>query len=340
MERSPFNASTPLAALAEDVTPTSLHYVRNHFPVPSADAKAWRVEVEGHVERPRGFTVRDLERRHAAREVTVTLECAGNGRSRMRPSPPGTPWDEGAVSTASFTGVSLRDVLGRCGLRSGAVEVLLVGADRGPAGGREIAFERSVPLADALLPDTILAWAMNGERLLPDHGFPVRAVVPGWYGVASVKWLSRVEVLTEPFDGFFQRERYTFDGWQPEEEPPVPVQRMRVKSLIHAPASGARVRVGVPVRVVGRAWSGAARVVRVDVSADGGASWVEAGLAPPVAEHAWRAFAAEWTPRERGPATLLARASDASGASQPLELPANRHGYGNNAVLPVRVTVE
>lgn len=332
IQDAPFNASTPLAALDRDVTPNDLFYVRNHFAVPDVDPATWRLDVGGAVAQDLSLSVDDL-RDLPQRTVIVTLECAGNGRRSMEPAPPGTPWDDGAVSTAAWTGPPLSAVLDRAGVADDAVEVLCTGMDRGKAGGAERPFERSLPLERALDPDVVLAHAMNGEPLPPDHGAPLRVVVPGAYGMASVKWLDRLELLTEPFDGWFQTERYVYRDADGRVEGPV--DRVLVKSLIARPADGAEVVAGT-VEVAGRAWGGqGAGVERVEVRVDDG-PWTEADLADPVGPHAWRRFLAE-VDVPPGDRVLASRATDAEGNVQPLDAPWNAHGYGNNAVAPVRV---
>ncbi|MHB8604658.1 MAG: sulfite oxidase [Thermoplasmatota archaeon] len=333
VEQDPFNASTPVAALASDVTPRGLHYVRNHFPIPAGrDAQRWRLAVGGAVARPLTLDLAALAALGEKRTLTVTLECAGNSRIRWTPAPPGTPWDDGAVSTARWSGVPLAAVLAAASPRGDAVEVLARGADRGTAGGREMAFERSLPIADALAGDALVAWEMNGEPLAAEHGAPLRLVVPRWYGVASVKWLVALELITRPFEGYYQRERYTYAGWRDAR----PVTNARVKSALVPPQAA---RIGQPVMLLGRAWSGDGEIVRVELSTDGGQTWNDATLDAPPGPFAWRGFRARWTPARAGAHTLLARATDAKGNTQPLALAANTHGYGYNACVPVTVEV-
>lgn len=333
----PLNREAPLDALAAALTPTPSFYRRSHFPVPRADADAWRLRVGGEVARPLSLTLAEL-RALPRRTLAVTLECAGNGRSLMRPVPPGTPWGLAAVSTAEFTGVPLRDVLERAGPGPAAAEVLFEGADRGSVGpGREESYARSLPLAVALDGGALLAWEMNGEPLPAEHGFPLRLVVPGWYGMASVKWLATVRVLAEPFRGHFQAEHYVYLG---EAGTPdgTPVTRARVRSLIASPEDGAAVPPG-PVEVRGLAWSGAAPVARVEVSADDGATWAAAELGTPPSPHAAAPWRLVWHPPRRGEFALLARAVDAAGNAQPLAPMVNALGYGNNCVQRVAITV-
>jgi DMSO/TMAO reductase YedYZ molybdopterin-dependent catalytic subunit len=259
------------------------------------------------------------------RSLTVTLECAGNGRTSMAPLPEGEPWGQGALGTAVWKGVPLAKVLARAGLRPDVVEVLIEGAD---GEGRK-RFARSLPMSKALHPDTLLALEMNGAPLTRSHGAPVRLIVPGWYGMASVKWVSRIEALTEPFEGHYQRERYVYDlsdGRAPE-----PVTRMRVKSMITSPEEGTRVAPGRVV-VQGMAWSGERRVVQVELAVDGGESWRQATLLEAPRPSAWVRWAFTWENAAPGRHTLRARATDEAGETQPEAALWNRLGYGNNAV--------
>ncbi len=337
VEERPFNAESPLAVLAEPLTPPPLFYVRNHFDVPRLDPATWRLTVTGQVERPLELSLEEV-RALPPRTVTVTLECAGNGRTLMTPTPAGTPWSFGAVSTARFTGTPLRSVLDRAGVRPDTVEALFVGADRGEVEPqRAEPFARSLPLEAARHPDTLLAWAMDGEPLSPDHGSPLRLVVPGWYGVASVKWLIEVALVPRPFAGYFQATKYVYVG-EPGTPDGTAVTWMRVRAIIARPADGAKLPFG-PVEVAGSAWSGAAPVLRVEVSADGGASWSEAGLGTPEHPHAAAPWRLSWSPPAPGSFTLMARAADRAGNIQPLEPVWNAQGYGNNAVQRVRVRI-
>jgi len=320
----PFNAETPLRALALGRTPTSAFYVRSNYSEPELPGDAHRLTVEGAVESAFTLEVGELARL-SRRTLTVTLECAGNGRTGMSPLPEGEPWQQGALGTATWTGVPLAEVLARARLRREVVEILIEGAD----GKGSKRFARSLPVSKALHPDTLLALEMNGAPLPRAHGAPVRLVVPGWYGMASVKWVTRVEALTQPFDGYYQRERYIYDMGANGE--PEPVTRMRVKSLITEPAEGTQVRPGAVV-VQGIAWSGERRVVQVEVAVDGGESWKPATLLEVPRPSAWVRWAFTWEDAKPGRHTLRARATDEAGETQPEQAQWNRLGYGNNAV--------
>jgi DMSO/TMAO reductase YedYZ molybdopterin-dependent catalytic subunit len=330
VKEAPFNAETGHAALAPSITPAEAHYVRCNFDVPELDAAEHLVAVEGAV--ADAYTVPASELSSLPqRSVTVTLECAGNGRLGMSPLPPGEPWLAGAVATASWSGVPLATLLDRAGLRDDVIEILISGADRGmPAGSRaETRFARALPLDKATDPNVILAVEMNGRPLPIEHGAPVRLIVPGWYGMASVKWVARIAALTEPFEGWFQRDRYMYE--RDHEKRPVDV--IRVKSTIVTPEAGRGVARG-RVLVWGWAWSGAAPIAVVELSLDG-SDWEPTTLDAPLAPHAWRRFTHVLDIDEPGRHVVRARARDAAGRVQPDVAPWNRLGYGNNAIQPV-----
>jgi sulfane dehydrogenase subunit SoxC len=329
------NHALPLEALEYDVTPAGLHYLLIHFDVPRLDGATWRLDVDGHVER--GLTL-DLDMLRSLPQVTipVTLECAGNGRAKMLPRPISQPWLDGAVGTARWTGTPL------AGVRDGAAEVVLTGADRGVQGGIEHDYARSLPLDEAMRPDVLIVWAMNGEPLLPQHGFPVRAIVPGWYGMTHVKWLTRISVVTEPFEGFQQTGTYMFITG--DDDPGRPVTRMRPKSLMVPPGIPdfmTRERIVRPgtVELCGRAWSGHGPIARVEVSTDGGASWTDAAIEAGPSPHAWSWWSFAWDAGEPGEYELCCRATDATGTVQPVDAEWNIQGMENNAVHRVRVVV-
>jgi DMSO/TMAO reductase YedYZ molybdopterin-dependent catalytic subunit len=288
------------------------------------------IHVDGAVDRPLELRVADQARR-VTWTSTVTLECAGNGRGSLVPPAPGEQWGIGAVGTADWSGVPLADVLAEAAPRPDAVELVFAGTDRGMVGavGRELTFERSLPLAD--VGQAYLVVAMNGEPLAPNHGAPVRLLVPGRYGMASVKWLNRITAVTAPFRGFFQADRYVIDG--------APLGPIAPRAVIAAPAADTVVRAGEAVTIRGYAWAGRGPVGRVEVSTDGGASWADAALGPVAGATAWRSWSLAWRPAT-GDATLLARATDAAGDVQPLDQVRTDLGYGNNAAQPVRLRVD
>ncbi len=332
------NRGMPLEGLRYDVTPVGMHYLLIHFDVPEIDPAAWRLRIGGLVDRPLELTLADLRRR-PARTLPVTLECAGNGRARLEPRPLSQPWLVEAIGTATWTGTSLAGILADAGVRPDAVELVFSGADRGVQGDIEQDYQRSLTIADAGRPEVVLAYEMNGRPLEPQHGFPVRLLVPGWYGMTSVKWLTSIDAVAEPFTGYQQIEAYSYRVT--DDDPGEPVTRMRVRALMIPPGipdffSRARTLDAGPVTVRGRAWSGSAPITRVEVAVDG--TWSDATLEAPVGEFAWRGWSFDW-PAPVGAHLLACRATDADGATQPTDQPWNVKGLGNNLVQEVAVTV-
>jgi sulfane dehydrogenase subunit SoxC len=334
------NHGLPLEALAHEITPPGLHYLLIHYDIPDVEPAAYRLEVGGHVERPLSLSLEDL----AARErsaLAATFECAGNGRARLSPRPISQPWLSEAVGTAKWAGTPLAPLLREAGVRDGAVEVLFTGLDHGFEGGIEQDYERSLPLGEALSDGALLAYEMNGLPLPPQHGFPVRLLVPGWYGMTNVKWLTSIEVLAEPYGGYQNAVGYRF--YDADGTPGEPVTRMLPRSLTVPPGvpdfmTRERHVTPGPCTLRGRAWSGWGQVERVEVSTDGGASWAAAALDRPLSEAAWRGWSHEWH-AEEGRHELSSRATDAAGNTQPLEPEWNLKGYANNAVERIPVVV-
>lgn len=337
IEREPIIGETPQATLQSWLTPNPLFYIRNHYTIPAAEATAnWELALDGHMDRPVSFRAEDF-RDFPKQTLPITLECAGNNRSDLEPGVPGNPFQNGAISNAIWAGVPLHLLLERAGVREGTVELLFEGMDEGaPAPEQpEQPYLRSLPIDVAMHPHTLLAYEMNGEPLSREHGHPLRLVVPGWYGMASVKWLRRVTALQEAFTGFFQRDRYVVED---DDGSVSPVAAMHVKSLISWPQTGAVLRAGRH-NVNGMAWSGAAHIKRVEVSDDGGVTWSAADLAGPRYRYAWQQWNFMWTPKAAGHYTLAARATDEAGNVQPMETRWNSLGYIINGVRPVRVEV-
>jgi sulfane dehydrogenase subunit SoxC len=333
------NHSMPLEALRNDVTPPGLHYLLDHFDIPATDGESWHLRLGGAVRQSLELNLRAL-RRAPSISVPVTLECAGNGRSLLKPRPLSQPWRLEGVGTAVWTGVPLAYLLTRAGVDDDAVEVSFTGADAGIQGGLLQHYARSLPIDQALRPDVVLAYRMNGTELPPQHGYPLRLVVPGWYGMASVKWLSSIKVVTKPFDGFQQSVAYRYQ--QDADDVGTPVTWMKVRSLMVPPGvpdffSRNRFLPAGPVMLTGRAWSGQGDVRRVEVGFDG--KWVPAQLDHPAAPFAWSAWSMPWV-ADPGQHELSCRATDASGATQPLEPVWNYQGMGNNVVQRIQVTVE
>lgn len=330
-----------LETLRDPVTPPGLHYLLNHFDVPPVDQAGYRLVVDGCVERQLTLSLPEIRSRPVV-ERTVTLECAGNGRAFVSPRPRTQPWVDTAVGTAVWRGTPLRDLLGEAGLEPEAREIVFVGLDHGIESGIEQDYARSLTVAEAGSADALLAYEMNGAPLPPQHGFPLRLVVPGWYGMASVKWLSRITAIDGSFDGYYQTQAYCLRD--APDDPGVPITRMLPRALMSPPGlpefpGRRRYLPAGACRLQGRAWSGFGRIEGVDVSADGGARWDAATVEPAAGGCAWQRWSFDWTPPAPGDYQLVCRARDDSGRSQPLEPVWNLGGYVNNAVQRVNVTV-
>lgn len=329
LSAEPLNAETSWEALREPLTPPAAFFKRNHFAVPDLDPQGWELVVDGGAQQPLRLRLDDLAD-FPVRTVEATLECAGNGRSLLDPTPGGTPWTLRAVSTARWTGVPVVDVLDRAGVPPGTVEVVFEGADGdGAATGP---YARSLPLEVAAAPQVLLARQMNGRPLPTEHGGPLRLLVPGWYGMASVKWLRRIMFLDRPFDGFFQTQDYVV---RPRAAAPRPVTRTRPRALVVQPRDGAT--VGSPVTLSGWAWSGTGPVVRVEVAAGDGPAR-QAELEPDRGAFTWRRWQARLA-LPPGRHRVGVRATDVHGNTQPDQAVWNPGGYENTTPQPIRLHV-
>ena len=340
---SPLAQETPLTSMDSWITPTNRFYVRNHFAdIPRLDAASASIEIDGAVDHPFSLTYDELVDMHAT-ELAVTLECAGNSRGYMTPPAEGIQFDHGAVGNARWKGVPLADLLSRARPDASASEVLFVGADGGEEEeeGRtlQVEYERSLPLEQALDPGVLVAYEMNGKPLEPAHGYPARLIVPGWYGMASVKWLTRIRVLDAPFKGFFQERRYVFiSEGEADQVPWTPLSRLQVKSLVTSPQHGEVIHAD-EYTVCGFAWSGEGAIARVDVSIDGGRIWREADLLADPVPTAWRQWQLPCTIGRPGHYVIMARASDSAGNTQAPRVDWNFRGYANNGVHTIAVEV-
>jgi DMSO/TMAO reductase YedYZ molybdopterin-dependent catalytic subunit len=337
----PENSETPLERVGSWVTPTRLFFVRSHFQAPAVELRTWRLRVDGCVDRPREWTYDELTEL-PERTVFSTVECAGNGRSFLKPHVHGVQWGAGAIGHAEWTGVPLRVVLEQSGIKPDTVEIMCEGLDTGREADfpETLTFARSLPLGKALDPDTLLVTRMNGEPLETIHGFPLRLIVPGWYGVASVKWLGRIAALDQRFMGYYQTRKYTVRRRtsQGSVETCV-VGPMAVKSEIIRPAAGQAVGLG-PNRIFGVAWAGQEAVARVEVSTDGGASWGDAELVGPKAPYSWTLWEYLWEVPEPGNYELMARATSASGHVQPADHDPLLGGYQIHFMRPREIVVD
>lgn len=337
----PEDLETPVRLLTTWITPNDLFYVRSHFYTPSIEERAWTLRVDGEVGSALQLTLADLRALPATTQV-VTLECAGNGRAFFDPPVAGVQWEKGAVGTAAWTGVRLTDVLRKADVRPSARYLWLDGADRGV--GRAPDFIRSLPIEKAMDPDTLLAYEMNGQPLPLPHGFPLRAIVPGWEGAYSIKWLTHIQASTRDHDGPFVQAGYRYPrrpvspGTLVPASETVPLRAMPVKSLITAPVDNAAVAPDA-IRVAGFAWAGDTEISRVDVSIDAGRTWMEAQLGRDRARYAWRQFEYLWRPPDAGSYLVMSRATDRRGRTQPIVSEWNPAGYVWNAIDQVRINV-
>ena len=334
------NHGMPLELMRHDVTPLGAHYLLTHYDIPFAAAATWRLEIGGLVDTPLCLSMDDLRARPVVTS-TVTMECAGNGRARLLPRPVSQPWLHEAVGTMAWTGTPLAPLLEEAGLADGVVDLVFTGADHGVERGTEQDYARSLTVREAMREEVLLVWGCNGVDLPPQHGFPLRLLVPGWYGMASVKWLQRIEAVDAPFEGYQMR---AYALRQVPEDPGQALTRIAPRALVIPPGfpdfmSRRRVlRSGTHV-LEGRAWSGWGEVAEVEVSVDGGASWTPAELDPPVGRWAWRRWTLPWTAPGPGTYAVSARATDVTGRTQPAEPPWNRGGFANTSAQRVDVTV-
>ena len=335
----PLNCETSIPALIGGVVmPNRRFYLRNHFHVPKLDSSNWRLNVIGLVDRPLSLSLRELARMPTQTQF-VTLECAGNGRSLLSPRVNGEQWNLGAVSTAEWSGVSLAEVLNRAGIAAGATQVVFRGADSGrlDPNSELIRFERSLSVNDAHRCEGLLAYAMNGEMLPIQHGYPLRLIVPGRYAVASVKWLTEIEVISGQFSGHYQTGAYFFEWSREGQIVREPVSLQRVRSLITEPEPESEVEYGdLPIR--GVAWSGEALIARVEVKIGDGA-WQETRLLGERKRHSWQGWEFIVRLEGRGSVVISARATDTASRTQPDSPDWNRLGYGNNVIQQVRIDV-
>jgi DMSO/TMAO reductase YedYZ molybdopterin-dependent catalytic subunit len=333
-----------LAALDDPITMLGEHYTFAHFDEPAIDPATYTLSVGGNVTVPLKLTLAQLMAMTNVQE-TVLLECAGNGRAACFPRPRfvATPWFQEAFGVYTYTGVRLVEVLALAGIKRGTREIVFTGADEGVEGLVHHHFQRSLPLADARNPDVILAWAANGQPLPRGHGFPLRLVVPHWYGMASVKWLTSIHAITHEFRGFQQYRSYRYTDADTYDNPGRPVTHNNVRAAMKPPGipdtdSGSRWLGAGPVTLVGKAWSGHGQIARVEVSTNGGHSWRTAKLASPISPQSWTPWSIGWNAR-KGNHVLAVRATDTAGHTQPMKPVWNFLGVGVNAIELTRVLV-
>jgi len=335
------NRGMPLEGLRYDVTPTGMHYLLTHFDIPEVDLSAWNLKIGGLVGKPATFSLDEIKALPSRTEV-VTMECAGNGRALLTPRAISQPWLLEAVSTAEWTGTPLKGVLEAAGVRGEAAEILFTGSDQGVQGEEVQYYQRSLTVEEATRDEVLLVYEMNGRPLEPQHGYPLRLIVPGWYGMTSVKWLDSIEAIGEPFNGYQMHATYRYT--QTADDPGEPVNRIRVRALMVPPGipdflTRTRLLNAGPVTLSGRAWAGPLGISRVETSTDGGATWSDAQLGIQLPKFAWRRWSAPWN-AAGGRHTLMVRATDTEGNCQPVEPEWNIQGMGNNMVQGVDVIVE
>jgi DMSO/TMAO reductase YedYZ molybdopterin-dependent catalytic subunit len=338
----PPDFETPVALLDSYITPNELFYVRSHLPVPQVDAATWSLKVGGEVNSPISLSLDEIKKLPAT-TVTMTLECAGNGRAFFAPALAGIQWEKGAVGTARFTGTRLSEILKKAGVKTTGLNVEMHAADR-PLGTMP-AFVRQVPMAKAMHPDTIVAWDMNGQPIPLPHGSPLRAIIPGWEGAYSVKWLNAVNVLAKDSDSFWVATGYRYPnrrvapGAAVDAKDMEPLTGLVVKTLITTPANGASLAAG-KVSVGGFAWAGENDITRVDVSIDNGATWQPARLTGEQARFTWRRFEFELNATKPQSYLILSRATDSKGNTQPAVSQWNPSGYLWNQYDSVRIEIK
>ena len=333
---------TPVEYFNTWLTPVPHFFVRNHMYEPvQLDANEWRLSIGGEVEKPITLSLADLSKLET-HSVVNTLECAGNGRSLHRPQVPDIQWGKGAVSTARFSGPRMRDVLHRAAVKPSGKHVMFRGLDEVP--GKVPPFIRSIPIEKALDSDTLIATHMNGQPLTKHHGFPARALAPGWIGAASCKWLTEIKLLDAEFAGNFMSPAYRWpnqpvkpgDAVKPEDTHPLTA--LSVKSVIAGPTDGASVSSG-KIIVHGAAWAGEADITKVEISTDNGATWTPAKLGHDQSRYAWRLWTYDWKTTKPGDYTLQSRATDSKGRTQPSTPEWNPSGYLYNAIDQVKIHV-
>ena len=335
------NKGMPLEGLRYPITPTGMHYLLIHYDIPAVNLSEWRLKIGGVVSKSVSLTLEEIKKR-PAQTMVVTMECAGNGRALFAPRRISQPWLLEAIGTAEWTGTPLRGVLEEAGLRHDTAEILFTGLDRGVEGGQVQSYQRSLSVSEATREEVLLVYEMNGEPLQPQHGYPLRLLVPGWYGMTSVKWLDRIEALAEPFEGYQMVKAYRY--LQSVDTPGESVTLIRARALMTPPGipdfmTRTRLVQTGPVTLTGRAWAGRLSISSVEVSVDGGSTWREAQLSEAISPYAWRAWTFHWEARP-GAHTLCVRATDSEGNRQPIDQQWNVGGYGNNGVQRVNVIVE
>lgn len=335
------NKGMPLEALRYTITPTGLHYLLVHYDIPDVKPEEWRLKIDGLVSKPLTLSLEEIKKR-PSQTIAVTMECAGNGRALFTPRRISQPWLVEAIGNSEWTGTPLSGILKEADVQRDASEIIFTGLDRGVEGDQVQSYQRSLSVREAIAGDVLLAYEMNGEPLQPQHGYPLRLLVPGWYGMTSVKWLDKIEAVAEPFEGYQMARAYRYA--QSSDDPGEPVNLIRVRALMIPPGipdfmTRTRLLQAGPTTLTGKAWAGRRSVSRVEVSVDSGSTWSEAQLGEPISSHDWRTWTFLWNAKP-GTTILCVRATDSEGNVQPFHQQWNFGGYGNNAIQCVTVVVE
>ena len=347
----PPNLETPLKYFREDLTPNEAFYVRWHLAIlpVRVDPAEFRLSVAGHVQRPQQLSLDELRKNFEPVSVVAVNQCSGNSRRYFEPRIPGAQWGNGALGNARWTGVRLRDLLAKAGVKAGAVDVSFNGLDGPtlPAAPPNFAgtpdFIKSLPFDRANDGEVMVAYEMNGQPLPMLNGFPLRLVVPGWYATYWVKALNEITVLDKPFDGFWVAKAYRIPKARDAQESPkdlskdtVPINAMTVRSLFVRPEPGEAVKAGAAVEVQGIALDGGKGIAKVEVSTDGGTSWAAAKLDADIGRYSWRRWRYDWKPAA-GKYRLMVKATNAAGETQ-TTAQWNRSGYARNVIEMLDVT--
>ena len=326
---------TPWQYFQTDITPNNAFYVRWHLQtIPTLSEKTWKLKVSGLVEQPLELSLEELKQMPASRVIAVN-QCSGNSRGLFQPRITGAQWYNGAMGNAQWTGVKLRDVLQKAGIKPGGVEVTFAGLDKG--GHDSIPdYVKSMPLAEALQDQVLLAYAMNDETLPVLNGFPLRLVVPGWYATYWVKCIGEITVLDKRYEGYWMQKAYRIPKPGLEDKPgdlakeTIPIHKMVVRSFFVLPEQNSSVSAGKPVQLEGFAFDGGSGIRLVEVSDDAGKTWKPAELGPDLGNYSFRRWKLAWSPPRAGEFTLQVRATTNSGETQPTEAGWNRAGYLRN----------
>lgn len=344
-EKEPVNLEFPFPTLKDRIIPNHRFFVRTHFPIPKTDTATWQLTIDGEVSKEIKLSYDELITL-PSKTVMATIECAGNSRSFLVPKAKGLLWEQGGIGNAEWTGVPLSVLLDKAGIKDGAIEIILEGADKGevteePKSPGTIHFVRSLPITKARQPEVIVAYKMNGKSLSPEHGFPVRAIIPGWYGMASVKWLTRITATNTPYEGYWQTIEYAY--WKRKNGLPTltAVTTTQVKAEIARPVLHEVIPTGKPYRIYGAAWCGDSEVVLVEISTDKGTTWQKATLLDKAIPFAWRLWEYNWlVTNAPGHYKVMARATDKQGNSQPLEHDKDRRNYMVNLIQTIEIEIE